>query len=582
MEAQHNMQPQMFGQSSFFYYNPDPSPEHKQHGHFTPHPNTLPSNAPMQPYQEMPFTLPSNVAYNRPTSAGSQPLSQNLASFPQTMVTPIASPRPMSQKPTILVQHKSPLLHPLELDCTGPDVYFFPSTPPLSTSGSTTSSPPSIYDLLPTPVNGAFSETESFEGVKEGCEGEVHAEILAGGDWARSGSPPMTPVVSDTEFDFCDPRNLTVGSSGPVQNNLPLDFPQLPTLCAGDEEEEHKRLLGGEAIAARPATQPSNSFDYLGGSTLTSLPTFDDLSDLDSDDDFVNGLVNFPSETTLYLGSKRQRTDLLSFEADTFLSDDDFDDFEDDEHLVAAGLPSPPESSDSRRGSQDASVTMKPKKRSQHRKSVKKSSSDSDKSEMDSVTVAARGAGSQTQSNSGQQQSSSGTQSQMESSDSNAVASGSDAPAPLPAPGNRRGRKQSLTEDPSKTFVCVLCSRRFRRQEHLKRHYRSLHTQEKPFECGECGKKFSRSDNLSQHARTHGSGAIVMGVLEEGELPASHKEESFDEGDSASLGAVLFEAAQAAAANATSSSSGSEGSFRESSSPAPSEKNPRKKRKRDE
>ncbi|KAF4454368.1 zinc finger MSN2 4, partial [Fusarium albosuccineum] len=72
-----------------------------------------------------------------------------------------------------------------------------------------------------------------------------------------------------------------------------------------------------------------------------------------------------------------------------------------------------------------------------------------------------------------------------------------------------------LTEDPSKTFVCELCNRRFRRQEHLKRHYRSLHTQEKPFECNECGKKFSRSDNLAQHARTHGSGAIVMNLIDD-------------------------------------------------------------------
>ncbi|KKA26754.1 hypothetical protein TD95_000865 [Thielaviopsis punctulata] len=86
---------------------------------------------------------------------------------------------------------------------------------------------------------------------------------------------------------------------------------------------------------------------------------------------------------------------------------------------------------------------------------------------------------------------------------------------PVPAPTSRRGRKQSLTEDPSKTFVCDLCNRRFRRQEHLKRHYRSLHTQEKPFECNDCGKKFSRSDNLAQHARTHGSGAIVMDLIDE-------------------------------------------------------------------
>jgi len=88
------------------------------------------------------------------------------------------------------------------------------------------------------------------------------------------------------------------------------------------------------------------------------------------------------------------------------------------------------------------------------------------------------------------------------------------------APVVRRGRKQSLTEDPSKTFVCHIpsCGRRFRRQEHLKRHFRSLHTQDKPFSCSECGKKFSRSDNLSQHTRIHGPGAIVMDLLEEGDI----------------------------------------------------------------
>lgn len=71
----------------------------------------------------------------------------------------------------------------------------------------------------------------------------------------------------------------------------------------------------------------------------------------------------------------------------------------------------------------------------------------------------------------------------------------------------RRGRKPSPVDDSEKTFVCEDCNRRFRRQEHLKRHYRSLHTREKPFECDQCGKKFSRSDNLAQHTRTHGRGA---------------------------------------------------------------------------
>jgi hypothetical protein len=122
-----------------------------------------------------------------------------------------------------------------------------------------------------------------------------------------------------------------------------------------------------------------------------------------------------------------------------------------------------------------------------------------------------------------QQQTSSQNGESSENKDNSANSSGAEngSALPAPAPANRRGRKQSLTEDPSKTFVCELCNRRFRRQEHLKRHYRSLHTQDKPFECHECGKKFSRSDNLSQHARTHGSGAIVMDLINDPEAMAA-------------------------------------------------------------
>lgn len=41
-----------------------------------------------------------------------------------------------------------------------------------------------------------------FEGVKEGCEGEVQTENLAGGEWARCGSPPMTPGTCRKLFLF--------------------------------------------------------------------------------------------------------------------------------------------------------------------------------------------------------------------------------------------------------------------------------------------------------------------------------------------------------------------------------------------
>lgn len=66
-----------------------------------------------------------------------------------------------------------------------------------------------------------------------------------------------------------------------------------------------------------------------------------------------------------------------------------------------------------------------------------------------------------------------------------------------------RGRKPSPMLDATKHFGCEYCDRRFKRQEHLKRHIRSLHMCEKPFGCHICGKKFSRSDNLNQHIKTH-------------------------------------------------------------------------------
>jgi C2H2 transcription facotor len=374
-----------------------------------------------------------------------------------------------------------------------------------------------------------------------------------------------------------------VGSVGSVTRlSVATDFPPLPTLCTGDDEE-HKFLLGGISTLAKPQQPAPHTFSAIDDA-LNGLPTFNnDFSDLDSDDEFVNGLVNFPpTEDIPYIGDKRQRLTPFSSEEDDFLSEGSFEEFEDEEAFAIAGLPSPPESGASRRGSEDTTANMKLKVRKS--KSPKKSASfsDSDTSDMTSfikkaqANVTSRGNGAQTETSSHQQPHHS--QSQAGSSD-NAIASGSDAPMPTPQTVNRRGRKQSLTEDPSKTFVCTLCNRRFRRQEHLKRHYRSLHTQDKPFECTECGKKFSRSDNLAQHQRTHGATAIVMGVLENGQLAP----QPYDENESTALSHILADAAARAAEDTTSSSEGGH-SMRDSNSPTPSldSKKSNKKRKRDE
>lgn len=361
------------------------------------------------------------------------------------------------------------------------------------------------------------------------------------------------------------------------------EFPPLPTLCAGDDEE-HKLTLGG--VGPEPTIQslPHSSFtsteDHFSG-----LPAFDGF-DLDSEEDEFTGLVSFAStDNTVYNGDKRQRIEPFVYAEEDSFSEEGFEYLQDEEGLAVAGLPSPPESGSSRRGSDDATAEMKTKKRTQrnNKTSRKSSSSDSDSDTLGAAIKSVQDNGNtragETQPTSNQQTTSSTTQSQASSNEGAAGGSNADLPAQVPAPVSRRGRKQSLTEDPSKTFVCTLCSRRFRRQEHLKRHYRSLHTQDKPFECTDCGKKFSRSDNLAQHARTHGSGAIVMGVLDNSEIPSAVSYED----DAGTLGAVLFEAAAAAAAKSSSSSGSDMDSIPDTHSPTSStDKKAIKKRKRDD
>ncbi|KJX93915.1 transcription factor C2H2 Seb1 like protein [Zymoseptoria brevis] len=601
MEYSTHASPPM-GQSPFFYYHPESRPDNRQHhGHFAPHyphPHGLPLNV-------VPSTSEHMMQYQQPAyrqqHAGPhhiyhpQPHPQHFYA-PQPMLTPDASPR-QQQKPAMYVQQQDMHhLMPIDTECR-----YYPGTPTLSASGSfsSVSTPPASADIIPTPVNGVFfgkSNSTQWPAVKQGCEEEVFSEVLAGGDWTRPGSPPMTPVflhnnsisaASDCSFDLlsghssnqaspspspvpqcgeseqevCDPRNLTVGS----------EFQNMTSL-----EDNHKPLIKGEPHIH--VATPHELMSYGG------LPTFEPIFELDVEDDF-SGMVAYGGAAAEihFSGAKRQRLDLgLTpgfVEDDGFFSEESYSD--EDDLVAAAGAYSPPMSEFSM---PDDSNAADVKSSSLKRKTAKKTEVSAEPSTQQDSTAPASTAASNT-------------------SDVN-----DDSATPAQSSSNgvsRRGRKQSLTDDPSKTFVCTLCSRRFRRQEHLKRHYRSLHTHDKPFECTDCGKKFSRSDNLSQHQRTHGAGTMVMGVLgAPGEMPLGQPIESVNGGDAGAmirpkqespyqqpqqyaqrvspetgeLGAMLFDVtAQVAGSSSSSSSYSGESDF----SPV-SDRKPAKKRKREE
>jgi hypothetical protein len=588
------------GQASFFYYTPDPNPENRQHGHFSQHPGFQQMQPQMYP---MVPTLPSTPIYSRPNSSCSQQAVP--AKVYATVPSNVTPQRPSNS----MASHPGKLM--LETDFCDNDSFYYPATPPLSTSGSSMGSPAHMQDVLSTPLNPMFSGLDGCEMIK--ADEEAVSQPLDNLDWSSYGSTPVTPVYlqhfqvpqtgktislsanisgelvpatttttttannnscttpitnliiadnatpyapslsssiscpslspspspnCDQDLDFCDPRNLTVGVANPT---LAPEFSSPVAL-------EEFRSEG----AAKENTLPV-VFDFTPVAQIHGLPTFDEISELESEDDFVNRLVNLGEQPSVEGKRSRSATcsTTLSLGQDSFLTEGGFD-YEEITSCSVTGLPSQASSPD-----EDAHQDKK----------LKKSKKESRKP-APMMDIAADSTSQQQQQ---QEEETTAHNEATEAADNTTSSDSSDpAQAPLPAPVNRRGRKQSLTEDPSKTFVCELCNRRFRRQEHLKRHYRSLHTQDKPFECNECGKRFSRSDNLAQHARTHGSGAIVMNLID-------GSEDGLDlmangERDYQNFGKVLFQVA--------SEIPGSSSEY--SSDDSQSENSGKKKRKRSE
>lgn len=561
---------------SFVFYTPGGSADmHQYYDNYAPYP--VPASMPFQmAFKPIAPNVPCQAPYPSPPALMYTPPIQS----PPTM-TPVVSPQPHGSRPAVFLHPQSPRHLSLDTDCG-------PATPPLSTSGSAMNSPPSTCGILPTPVNGGGSLIlpEDYMGAKDGCE-RVFSEVMVADEWAHSASPPLTPgavpsaasfsssqtpeLVSashssrssspspalhiptpEPETNFCDPRDLHVDA--PAVTVRPL-----PTLCPSDEE--YQAELKAEASSNLATQQYSTDSVFLGGFA------YDSLFDAETDEDF-KGLAQTAPANAVYLGSKKQKTGLLPFnDDDCFFNEDSFSEC-DDEHLSAAWLLT---SSDLDKSLADDNMT------SHQLGSELSGAPDSDATVSDSNVneapspAAAKGEAAK---DSGSTETASGSASD-EARSSNAT------------PMNRRGRKQSLTEDPSKTFVCELCNRRFRRQEHLKRHYRSLHTHDKPFECGECGKKFSRSDNLSQHQRTHGSGSFTLqlvdqdmaGAMDDGIMSHSSGSPtgSFVDVHASRVAQVLYNAAARIEAPTSDSSSASS----QQASPAPSDKKLRK-RKRDE
>ncbi|KAI5807589.1 hypothetical protein DFH27DRAFT_326954 [Peziza echinospora] len=550
--------------SSFFYYTPDPSPA-GQHGHFLPHPNGI--DQPTTP-MDSPMLYPA-MAFSRPSSAQ--------LSIPHLKTTPLMNG---TLSPSALKKQSGPLTpsSPTLYGMDSPDVFFCPSTPILSSSNAC---PP---PLVLTTMSGA-----SWNMLDRGCEGTITPLELHITDHSESWkhTPPITPVYgsypsnslssqsmlsacpslspssetsSSPGFDFCDPRHLTYPTPSPQDSDK--DGLVLPAL--GDDDDSF--MLNGKIDL--------DDMDFNRG-----LNFMNDTPDFESEDDFCDFMKLSPTIDTYLLEKGQEMLDGSESWEDSFdsLSDNDSS-FEEISAILNQPIPTV------RRPAAPAAKKQKTQRRKPAAKKCKPSPYDSETDPLDQIIIDAKRHGFPEEAVDVDyltpmscRSEKSITPCPTECSDS-CDSQDSHGSLVKDAPVVRRGRKQSLTDDPSKTFVCNLCSRRFRRQEHLKRHFRSLHTQDKPFSCGECGKKFSRSDNLSQHARTHGSGAIVMGLLEEGEIADDGQESmmhSSDDSEGSPRSLVFINTAESAASSPSPSSNGIK-------SEKNSEKKMKRKRKRDE
>ena len=181
-------------QSSFFYYNPEQAADSRHNGLFSPHPSTLVSASQLQRFQQSvhPQDIMNKQHQQQAQISGRQsPLKSQIyaAPLPSQPLVPVPS-RSLYQRPAMILTEGRHLS--LDTECANAEGGVYPATPPLSISGSTINSPPMTSGAASTPIDPVFL-AGNIEGVKEGCEVDVKSEILAGENWTRCGSPPLTP-----------------------------------------------------------------------------------------------------------------------------------------------------------------------------------------------------------------------------------------------------------------------------------------------------------------------------------------------------------------------------------------------------
>lgn len=552
--------------SPFFYYNPDPKADNRHHGHFSQNPG-------MSQIQIYPHHLHSSVppapVFSRNTSSESpMSVAANIfnPSFAQNLGQMPAQSHYHKQNNFVMMDH--PNRYMIDSGIQEPDIFYYPSTPPLSAPTSALNSPASLESST-TPINALYF---GLDGIKD----ELGVDRISGNEWIGTSSPltpvflhpaslmnietssklihtqnsmlspspspfPVHPMGSEPDLDFCDPRNLTV-ISGPYSTDTEQKPPQIqdssPLPLLHNQDDDDSKTVRVQDKLSQPSDTKLTCFP-----TRQCLPIFEQFPEVNGENVYLGDLERFSPDTYHY-GSKRQRTSQVQ-EISTFQGD------EYDPLISLEALHEPDTTvlyEHTCSNGSHLNIESESKKEKRNRKPTK-SRPDKEEGVKDVVrkgnsTLLPGNEGNDLPVVNNEQSRHLPIQASNEKCQINSFNSDLNTERPLVT---RRGRKQSLTEDLSKTFVCELCNRRFRRQEHLKRHYRSLHTQDKPFECHECGKRFSRSDNLSQHARTHGSGAIVMGLLEDGEMIG-------DDGDGdqiQSLGSVLFRVAAATSGSDT-------------------------------